>query len=252
MEMKDFADKICREVEGELGKEIYVEVREVRKNNGVILHGLLTRRQGCNVVPTIYLDTFLEAYEAGATFGSIVKRVLDICQENWEKGSMDMGFFHSFEQVRDRICYRLIGRKGNEEMLSEMPYIEFLDLAICFYYACDGELRDGMIQIDNTHMDMWDTCTAELFGLSKRNTPRLFPWAYEGLYGILEQMGNLEGRAADSDGFREKLCGEVPIMVLSNTRRVYGAACILYPGVLEEMVRRMGGVSSSSPVPSMR
>ena len=44
-------------------------------------------------------------------------------------------FFRSFEEVRDRICYRLIRKERNEELLKDIPYIDFLDLAIPFSTA---------------------------------------------------------------------------------------------------------------------
>lgn len=174
MNMEVFTDMISREVRKRLGEGVCVEVRKVMKNNGTIRHGLMARRAGCNVAPTIYLDTYLEAYKQGIPFGVIVRRVLDAYQENWGGESVDMGFFRSFEQVRDRICCRLIGRERNEALLEEIPHIEFLDLAVCFYYAYRGELDDGMIQINNSHMEMWGSNMMELLALSKRNTPGSF------------------------------------------------------------------------------
>lgn len=41
MDMETFAGEICAAVEKNLGREFRAEVREVRKNNGVLLHGLL-------------------------------------------------------------------------------------------------------------------------------------------------------------------------------------------------------------------
>jgi len=240
MKMEQFADKLYKEIVKELGREVRAEVREVRKNNGVILHGLLVRKQGQDVAATIYLDTFLEAYESGMAFRPIVRKVLDICREEWDREPVDMGFFQSFGQVRDRICYRLVRRKGNEGMLEGIPYIGFLDLAICFYYAYHGEMGDGTIQINNSHMEMWGTCTEELFGLSERNTPRLFPWECCGLQETLEEMAGMGGDAADSGGAAEALCEEDLMKVLSNTGKIHGAACILYPGVLEEIAGKTG------------
>ena len=40
MDMEVFARKICAVVEKELGREFRAEAREVRKNNGILLHGL--------------------------------------------------------------------------------------------------------------------------------------------------------------------------------------------------------------------
>lgn len=241
MDMNVFAEIICNEVRKGLGKGACVEVREVRKNNGTFLHGLLARREGRNVAPAIYLDTFLEAYESGAALGSIVRKVTDICRETWNQGPADLEFFRSFEQVRDRICYRLIGRKRNEALLEEIPYMEFLDLAVSFCYAYHGELGDGTIQINNSHMEMWGSDPMELSVLSKRNTPRLFPWACGGLQEILTDMAGLGGGAAASESIMEALQKEAPMLILSNAARSHGAAFMLYPGVLAELAGRTGG-----------
>ena len=239
MEINEFAKKVCNALKKELGGSCRVECKEVKKNNGVILHGLLILAEDRNVAPTIYLDAFLEAYESGVTFGAIIQRLLDICREEALKEHIDMDFFRSFEEVRDRICYRLIGRKGNEELLEDIPYIEFLDLAICFYYAYHGDaLGDGTILIHNSHVDLWDTCTAELFGLAKRNTQRLFPWVCKSLEEVLDEIAGQGDEAAEasSDVFFQ----EVPLRVLSNVKRIHGAICILYPDVLEHLAQAMG------------
>lgn len=238
MEINEFVRKVCNAVKKELGPDYRVEHKEVRKNNGVILHGLLILTEDQNVAPTIYLDTFLEAYESGVTFSAIVQRLLDICWEDTLKEHIDMEFFRSFEQVRDRICYRLIGRKGNEELLEDIPYIEFLDLAICFYYAYHGSvLGEGTILIHNSHMELWETCTAELFGLAKRNTQKLFPWVCSSLKEVLDEVtgldSSMEGEAEDCSFLQE-----VPLKVLSNEKRMHGAICMLYPDVLEGLARK--------------
>ena len=44
MEMLVFATKVQHAVREALGEEYHVELKEVRKNNGVILQGLVIRR----------------------------------------------------------------------------------------------------------------------------------------------------------------------------------------------------------------
>ena len=97
-----------------------------------------------------------------------------------------------------------------------------------------------MIQIDNSHMEMWGSNMMELLALSKRNTPRLFPWSCCGIEEVLTEMAD-GGDEADLEGILKALCEEVPMKVLSNERRLHGAVCMLYPGVLKEMADRMGG-----------
>ena len=234
MEIREFSEKICSAVKEELGDAYRVELKEVRKINGVILHGLLILDRSNNVAPTIYLETFLEDYETGTTFAAVVRQLLDIYRRDALKDGIDMDFFRTFDRVKDRICYRLIGRRGNEELLEDIPYIEFLDLAVCFYYAYRGnEMGEGMILIHNSHMELWQTCTAELFALAKTNTQRLFPWVCSSLRDVMQEI--MEGEESD-----ENLFAEVPMKVLSNVKRVHGAVCMLYPEVLSKLAREEG------------
>ena len=230
MEMDEFAAEVCAAVKERLGSDYNVDVREVRKNNGVVLHGLTARYQQQNVAPTVYLEPFLELYGYGTAFGTVVRKVEDALREELKKEPVDMGFFRSFDAVRDRICYRLIGRAGNEKLLEEIPHTGFLDMEVCFYYAYQGEaLGNGTILIYNSHMEAWGTCTEELMGLARENTPRLFPWSCRSLQEVLEEI------ALGGESFQD-----IPMKVLGNDRGAHGAACILYPGVLEEIAGEMG------------
>ena len=76
MEINDFAAKVCAAVKEELGRKYKAEVKEVRKNNGILLHGLLISSKEQNVVPTIYLESFWEAYESGLSFEEVIRRLL--------------------------------------------------------------------------------------------------------------------------------------------------------------------------------
>ena len=58
-----------------------------------------------------------------------------------------------FENVKDRVCFKLINKDRNAELLSDMPYIEFLDLAVIFYVlVSEDEMGTGPITIHNSLM----------------------------------------------------------------------------------------------------
>ena len=236
MEMRESAVKVRKAVRKELGAEYRVEIKEIRKNNGVVLQGLLILTPGQSVTPTIYLNTFLDIYESGVSFAEVTRKLIAIYRKDTPKTEVDMNFFRSFGRVKDRICYRLVGTRGNEDLLSKVPHIEFLDLALCFYYAYQSEaLGEGTILIHDSHVEMWETSTAELLGLAKENTPRLFPWTCCSLNDVLQEMTE-EGAYA-----REGIVRNVPMSVLSNQKKLHGAVCMIYPGVLEELALRMKG-----------
>lgn len=243
MTMDVFAGKVCAAVQETLGEEFHTEIREVRKNNGVILHGLVIQAGGQRVVPTIYLEHFLEAHETGVPFEAVVCRLISVYKEEGEKDSVDMEFFMSYEKVKDRICHRLIGRKGNEELLEEMPHVDFLDLAVCFYYDYyDKKIGNGIIQIHNSHMEMWGVDVEELERVAYENTPEIHPWSCSGMREMLEEfVGQNSGNFSDgSGGTGEDI--PIPMKILSNRKRLHGAACILYPGVLEGIAEKEGNL----------
>ncbi|MCM1058414.1 MAG: DUF5688 family protein [Firmicutes bacterium] len=229
MEINEFAQKVRSAVEKELGGAYRAELKDVKKNNGVQMQGLLILPPDSNVVPTIYLETFYAAYEDGVPFREVLDRILEVFREETPKERIDMNFFKSFEKVRDRICYRLINRQGNRELLDSIPYVEFLDLAVCFYYAySDRMLGDGSIMIYNSHLEMWGIKVKDLMCLAGENTPRLFPARLTPMQEMLEEVLGTDEDFSGQDA-------DIPLLVLTNGRRLHGAACMLYPGILEKV-----------------
>ncbi len=237
MELKEFTKKICKAMERELGEECRVQLREVPKNNGVVLHGLLLFSGERNVIPTIYLETFWEAYEGGVTFAEIVDRLVEIYRREACAKSIDMDFFREFDKVKDRICYRLVGKKDNEGLLADVPHVGYLDLAICFFYAYSGEeLGEGSILIHHSHAEMWNTNTSELLELAGKNTPILFPARS---FSMEELLGEAEDELTQEE--YQDFLHSVPMKILSNEKKNQGAGCLLYEGVLESMAREYNG-----------
>lgn len=234
MEIKEFARKVCKTVGDNLGENYNVELKEVRKNNDVLLHGLTIQEKDYNVAPTIYLEHFWRAYEDGASFSEVIDRLMTVYGQDGPACSVDMEFFRDFEKVRDRICYRLIGIEENRILLEDVPYVEFLDLAVCFFYAYNGAvLGEGSILIHNSHMTAWGTSAVELMSLAGENTPRLFPGQCSAMDEVLEEIVG--------EGNRETaLAREVPMKVLTNNKRLNGAVCMLYQGILEQVSEELG------------
>lgn len=232
MEAKEFGEKIKRAVAEVLGEDYQVSLQEVKKNNGVVLQGLIILEKGQNVSPTIYLRPFWTAYEEGVSLSELVKNLLEIYRNDKMQKRMDMSFFRDFTRVRERICYRLIHAGKNQELLKKIPHVLFLDLAICFYYAYeDSCIGNGSIMIYNTHMEMWQTNTTELMWLAQNNTPRLFPWQCESIEKlIMSRMSEGEWDCSPS------ACMDV----VTNRSKMHGAACVLYPGVLKQLARKYG------------
>lgn len=235
MEIKEFAVKLQSALMKKLGEDYDVQIARVPKNNGVWLHGLTIQREDRNVAPTIYMNGFLDAYNDGVPLSYLVERILDILQKDSPTGDVDMSFFHEFDKVKDRICYRIINAEKNRELLQMIPHRLYLDLAVCFFYSYQGdELGHGSILIYNSHMELWQTSLEELWELAKVNTPMLFPWESNSMESVVKEL--LEKKQEEDEFLWEHL---VPMYVLSNRERLYGASCVLYPQVLEQLAEEL-------------
>lgn len=246
MTLRKFAKQVQTMVSESLGDSYKVRLQEVQKNNNVRLQGLIILQAAQSISPTIYLDNFYEAYQRGSALEDIVEKILRIYKEDMPKKDVDMSFFKDFSQVKDRICYRLIAAGANKELLEKIPHVRFMDLAICFYYAYEGKvLGNGTILIYNTHVDMWKTTAEELLCLAGKNTPGIFPWECSSMETVVEELLEEQyeqtGEVMLKEGEQKRFLQEMPMQILSNQKRVHGAAVILYPGLLKKMADKLQG-----------
>ena len=232
-----FTETIKNEISMKAGEGYSVTVREVDKNNGICLKGLMITGESSNVAPTIYLDEFYDAFIGGMSIDGIVEQIWAIYKAEVPKSNLDMSFFRSFEQVKDHICYRLVNLEQNKRLLEQIPHIDFLDLAICFYYSFHTEeIGEASILIRNSHMEMWGITTSDLLRCASENTPKLFEEEsysmISALKGFLEEKEEWDEEQINKT---EMELNSLPMRILSNKSRIYGASCMLYPNVLDKL-----------------
>ena len=184
------------------------------------------------------MNAFLEKYEEGESWDSIIDKILMSYRNGMPNKPVDMEFYKYFEKVKDRIAYKLINAEKNRELLTEIPHIRFLDLAVCFYYAfTHATLGDGSILIHNVQVEAWNTDTVELMKLAQKNTRKMFDVELVDMENILAEMITREMPEGNIEGFNLK--GIIPMKVLSNRRHMYGAAVMILPGVLQDIAEEM-------------
>lgn len=241
MNRKEFAARVQAEIAKRLGDQYEVSTGETVSNNGVIVQGLRISGRELTADPTIFLDSFWESYEQGEEWEHIMGRILKIYENGIPKEPVDMNFFTDFDRVKDRIAYKLINADKNEKLLSRIPHICFLDLAICFYYDFFHKtLGNGSVLVYNTHVEMWNTNTVELLRLAQKNTRRLLGVELQPMRALLKELadGTLQKLLGKKEDFQ--LPEEIPMKILSNGRHQFGAACMLYPGVLRKIAEDAG------------
>lgn len=226
---------ITDSVKERLGDGYYITTQDVTKNNGLILKGLLIKKEHENICPTIYLNSFADDYLYGVPLEEIVNKIISVYYTN-RIDNFDVSYFMDFEKVKGRIIYQLINTSKNKDLLKDIPSISYLDLSLIFKVLIDfpSKTIDATITIHNSHMDMWNVSVDGLYSLAKENTPRLMPAKIENILNILQKLctDNLDKTISSDDLF--------PMYVLSNTQRINGSGCILYPNVLADFADATG------------
>ena len=187
MDFTSFIEVIKSEVTKQLGDDYKVRLNDVRKNNGVVLRGLTVIQDDSNISPTIYLNSHYEEYIVGkATLPEIVSRVIDTYNRNKIVQSVDIQHFLNFEDIKERVIYKLINTEKNKDLLEDVPHMDFLDLSIVFQcLIVQEELGISTILIHNIHQKMWDVSTEDLYHVAMENTPRLLKYELKPMTEIL-------------------------------------------------------------------
>ena len=228
MEIKEFGRVMAREVSDKLGEDFVVESTEVLKNNGVMYHALTIRKEGQSIAPTIYIDHMLEQYNKGTMLMSLVDDVVGMYRQFEPGEDTKVDFFDDFSVVSEHLFFKAVNYKKNRKKLENVPIKRVLDLALVpLVLFKHPRLGSGTIMIENSHLDIWEITSEELWENVIDNAPSFQPLKMKGIMDVLEKMA---GPAAHLDEVPDELCG---IYVVSNREDCLGAATIFYPGVLK-------------------
>jgi len=251
MNFKNFTEVIKFEVAEKLGSGYEVRIDDVRKNNNIILTGLTVIQNGSNISPTIYLNNYYKDYESGKLIlPDIINQVIDTYKKNKISQNVDVQYFLNYEEVKERIIYKLINTERNQELLEDVPHVEFFDLSVVFEcLILQEQLGCSTILIHNVHQKMWDISTEDLYQTAMENTPRLLKYELKPMMEVLSEILESE----NPEGFNKNDCmmdfsDSVPMFVLSNRSRVEGASCMLYPNLMRNLSNTIG--SSFYIIPS--
>lgn len=227
------------EITGEEGK---VSISHVIKNNGVELDGLIIMMKDSNVSPTIYLNNYYEEYCGGRPMKAIIENIFEIYDENKNKVTICAEFFMNFENIKDKIVYKVINYNQNKKLLQKVPHKKILDLAVVFYCLLEqGESGNATALIYNTHMDTWNVDEEKIYETALENTPNLLKADIKRMSDIIKELFMQENNMSEEECSKimDGLDGiegnkKADMYVLTNATRINGAACMLYDNVLGE------------------
>lgn len=241
MEYAEFQTEILDLVQRKLTDEHKIAVKPVKKNNGIVLHGLVINNNLSNISPTIYLDYYFEDYKNGESVYKLAEKIVAQYKKFAIDKDFDISTFADWEKAKPSICYKLINRQKNEDILKEIPHIDYLDLTIVFYALVSNKpFESSSILIRNNHMRHWGVGVDELYEIASENTPKLLEYELRNLASVVQELvsknADKEMMAIAEGAFQDE---ESAMFVLTNKIKLNGASTILYKKVLENFAEQL-------------
>lgn len=248
MTYTEFQNAVLERIKIIKGRNCEVTIREVPKNNGIRLMGISIMEKGSDICPTIYLESFYDAYKKGEELPDVVQDICEIYRQNMIIGTVNFEFFLDYGRVKNRIFLKMINYEENREMLANVPHRRFLDLAVVCYYAYMNDLMGkGSIQIDKDLLSKWEISEEELFFDAEKNTRNILGMElkdmHELLFGMLLQKWNSttpeEVKLIEDEVYG--LTSEVPMYIMTLRGGSFGAVCMSVSEWMEQFGRECGG-----------
>ena len=231
MEFQEFVRNIVTAVRRRVGDEMEVEIKKVPKNNGLLLHGLLMKKKGSAVTPTLYLEPYYDMYRRGADISSLTDYIVSFRRSCIPPEDLPVVATQSFEGIKKGLRVRLVNYEMNRDRLTELPHERFLDLAVVYTYVIDiNEYTTGSALIGYKELSFWGVSEQELKDAAFENMRLYEVVTCRCLEDIMEELDGETGigKGSVSDLF-----------VFSTGETQYGAAVMVLPGTFRDLAEKM-------------
>ncbi len=177
--IEEFSNRLSKAVIARMPEEeqrlISGKVRKIRKNNGVLLHGVNFMNEATGVAPIVYVDKMYERFCNGESMESLANEVLAVVTEHKDDIKELPDGIMDFESVKGRIVPKLINAERNQELLFETPHALIGDLAVIFLIKMDsienGECGKefGTVTINENLQKTWEVDTERIMSTAIGN-----------------------------------------------------------------------------------
>lgn len=223
-----------------------VSVREIVKNNGLLLHGftMTDKSESAFISPTLYMEDFFNRFEKNgeldhSDFENVTERIFSVYDDALSSVGIHSNIpdmLKNTEYLRSNSYMTIVNKKLNEELLKDCPHRDFYDLAIIYrvHVGFDSD-SVGSVLIKNKFLEYMGMSEEELYHVAYKNTKELFGSSVLSMRDVLRKMmGNSSFPLEEYDYI-------MPMYVISNSTNVNGAVNMLYDENLATISQKVGG-----------
>lgn len=238
MTFNEYVETVKREIINYLPeeyKDVTPEINKITKNNGKELTGLVLRVID-NVCPSIYLDSLYDLYQDGIKIDDILSEISHVFQREIKRiPSFNLEDF-TYNNMKNNLYYAVINAEKNEMLLKDIPHQRREDLAIVYRVNVFVSEEDtGSILLNNEHLKLWGVTQRDIHAQAVMNMPKILPYTFENMDDIISEI------IGSDIGESEKMTGENIMWVLSNDKKIQGAAYMFDEDVMLYIAEKLGG-----------
>lgn len=243
MEYSEFIGYVVESFKKLMGNDYKIELKRIIKNNDYEMDALVILEGEAGVSPTIYLDYYFQEYKRGKPVGEIITDIYKAYNEHRIRGDIGPDYFSDFSKIKDSIAFKLVNRSTNKKFLGDIPYFEYLDLAIVFYFIINtNTIKNATALIRDKHLEIWDITKEELLEWAACNTPKLLKYNIASINDVIKEIISDESEDINTESENLEHMGQLDtnMFVLTNQIKTNGAACILYEDLIKRIAMSVG------------
>lgn len=211
-------------------------IRPEHKSRGImpVLNMNKAYMEFCEEYKACTANAYNEETRVARCMGKILK---DLAATASKAPDIELGTgLLDYKKAKEHLFIRVINAQGNEKILEASPHTKVSDLALTYHLmvnmnADNDHVGSGSVIVTKDMMKAYGVTQEQLHADAVSNAQTLLPAALRSLDGCIEEMS---GQTLPED------C-RTGIMVLTNTKSVYGASALFYPGQMEAIGKMIGG-----------
>lgn len=219
---------------------LMIQISDVVKNNETVLKGFVIREPGNDVAPSFYLKNEYNDFLKGEKLSEIAQRVyLAYLEERKKFDEEKFEISFKWEDIKDRITFRLINTEKNENSLKNLPNYQFYDLSIVFIQSVRiGDSSLGTIAITNEYLERLGISKECLYETAILNTRKQQLFEISDICDTLVRLYQKNGHTHNDI---TEILAETKraFMYVLSTNGPFGATAMVYEDILKNFAEKV-------------
>lgn len=207
-----------------------------RKLDGL---SLLAQNENTMISPTLYINDMYEKYSKTGDLQATLREAAEAMDEAFREAEVPP---LDISTAKDNIIFQLVNTMQNEDLLKKLPHRDFQDLSIIYRWVVGVEQQGISSVVINNHVaESLGMGEEELFKAAAENTRRILPPVVQSMNEVMRDMFVADGMPKElADLMVGEQEPEMTMWVISNERKIEGAASMLYEDKLHSLAEKVG------------